>query len=216
MLNMKKTGQKISSLRKKNQFTQEGLAEKLNITAQAISRWENGHSLPETAMLPYLAQVLGCSLDELLMPAFSNDETSGMKKEIIGFVNRSKNIIINAIDSDNFPISSAVTKIGNENLDFIYFRKSLGSEFSKWYLKNPNTTIYLFDDESVNPHRKNGNRCSLSLKGKIEIVDKHGVNEQILPHIKDVVNGDFALWRFSIQSGKYYKDVKDGSIRFTF
>jgi len=61
-------GNQIALLRRQNGYTQEELAEKLGITAQAISRWENGHTLPETALLPLLAKLLNCSIDSILMP----------------------------------------------------------------------------------------------------------------------------------------------------
>ena len=61
-------GNQILLLRKRNGFTQEELAEKLEISAQAISKWENGHTLPETAMLPLLAKLFNTSIDSILMP----------------------------------------------------------------------------------------------------------------------------------------------------
>ena len=61
-------GNQILLLRKRNGFTQEELAEKLEISAQAISKWENGHTLPETALLPLLAKLLNTSIDSILMP----------------------------------------------------------------------------------------------------------------------------------------------------
>ena len=66
-------GNQIAALRKKNGFTQEELSEKLGITAQAVSKWENGHALPETAILPLLAEVLGCSIDSILAPFLVRD-----------------------------------------------------------------------------------------------------------------------------------------------
>ena len=45
-------GNQVLLLRKRNGFTQEELAEKLGIGGQAISKWENSHALPETALLP--------------------------------------------------------------------------------------------------------------------------------------------------------------------
>ena len=41
-------GEKLSKLRKENGISQEELAEKLNISRQAISKWENNESLPDT------------------------------------------------------------------------------------------------------------------------------------------------------------------------
>ena len=66
-------GSQIALLRKQNGFTQEELAEKLEITAQAISKWENGHTLPETALLPSLSKLLNSSIDSILMPNSINE-----------------------------------------------------------------------------------------------------------------------------------------------
>ena len=62
-------GNTIAALRKQIGFTQEELAGLLGITAQAISRWENGHSLPETALLPDLSKFLCSTIDAILMPS---------------------------------------------------------------------------------------------------------------------------------------------------
>jgi len=68
-------GKQIAHLRKQKGLTQEELAEKLNITAQAISKWENGHTLPETMLLPNLAKIFGCSIDTILMQFAEQDKT---------------------------------------------------------------------------------------------------------------------------------------------
>lgn len=73
MLDIKKVGIKIALLRKKNELSQERLAEMLCISPQAISKWENGHTLPETSLLPVLSQILGCTIDDMIMPAYSFD-----------------------------------------------------------------------------------------------------------------------------------------------
>jgi transcriptional regulator with XRE-family HTH domain len=73
MLDIICVGKKITHLRKKNKFSQEELAEKLGISAQAISKWENGHTLPETALLPLLAEIFDCSIDSILIPTAARD-----------------------------------------------------------------------------------------------------------------------------------------------
>lgn len=65
---METTGKRIAALRKERGYTGEALAERLNISPQAISKWENGKCLPETAILPKLAEALDCSIDSLLYP----------------------------------------------------------------------------------------------------------------------------------------------------
>lgn len=68
MLDNALIGNQILILRKRNGLTQEDLAQKLDVSPQAISKWENGHSLPETALLPQLAKLLNSSIDSILMP----------------------------------------------------------------------------------------------------------------------------------------------------
>lgn len=66
MLNNNKIGQRIASLRKERGYTQEQLAEVFHVTGQAVSKWEKGYALPDTGILPVLAEVLGTSIDQLL------------------------------------------------------------------------------------------------------------------------------------------------------
>lgn len=68
MLNKTAVGNQIAILRRQKGYTQAVLAEKLGVTAQAVSKWENGHTLPETAMLPLLSEFLGSSIDVILRP----------------------------------------------------------------------------------------------------------------------------------------------------
>jgi len=55
----------ISRYRKEAGLTQEALADKLNITFQAVSKWETGQTVPETMLLPSLARELKVSVDKL-------------------------------------------------------------------------------------------------------------------------------------------------------
>ncbi len=59
-------GRRIQALRKEAAFTQETLAEKMGITAQAVSKWENDLSCPDIMTLPSLARVLHTTVDALL------------------------------------------------------------------------------------------------------------------------------------------------------
>ena len=63
---MKNFGNKIKALRRKMNLTQEELAERLNISFQAISKWETNASLPDVTMLPVLANFFNVTTDELL------------------------------------------------------------------------------------------------------------------------------------------------------
>lgn len=59
-------GEKLFKLRKENGLSQEALAEKLNTTRQAISKWENGQGYPETEKLLMIGNIFGVSMDYLL------------------------------------------------------------------------------------------------------------------------------------------------------
>ena len=72
---MKETfGQRFSRLRKNLGLKQEDIAEKVNISAQAVSKWENDLSAPDISTLPILADILNVSLDELLSTDDSTEE----------------------------------------------------------------------------------------------------------------------------------------------
>lgn len=62
---MNNFGDKIFALRREKGLTQDALAELLGVTAQAVSKWERGESMPDTAMLPKIAEVFDVSLDAL-------------------------------------------------------------------------------------------------------------------------------------------------------
>ena len=59
-------GKRFSELRKKHHFTQEDIAKKLNITPQAISKWENDLSAPDIMLLKEIANIFNISIDGLL------------------------------------------------------------------------------------------------------------------------------------------------------
>ena len=61
-----KIGKFIADCRKKTNLTQMQLAEKLNITDRAISKWETGKSLPDSSIMLELCAVLGISVNDLL------------------------------------------------------------------------------------------------------------------------------------------------------
>ena len=58
-------GKHIKANRLRLNLTQEKLAEKLNVTAQAVSKWESGTGMPDIALLPELSSIFGVTIDEL-------------------------------------------------------------------------------------------------------------------------------------------------------
>ena len=64
---MKETfGQRFARLRKQRNLTQEELGERIGVSGQAVSKWENDASMPDISLLVQLSEILGVSLDELL------------------------------------------------------------------------------------------------------------------------------------------------------
>ena len=61
-----KIGKFIAECRKKNKLTQMQLAEKLNITDRAVSKWENGKGMPDSSIMLDLCNELKISVNELL------------------------------------------------------------------------------------------------------------------------------------------------------
>lgn len=58
-------GEKIKSLRKQKNISQEVFANYLGVTFQAVSKWENGYTMPDVTMIPAIASFFGVSTDEL-------------------------------------------------------------------------------------------------------------------------------------------------------
>ena len=59
-------GQRLSRLRKEKELTQSDLASRLNVTAQAVSKWENDQATPDIDILINLSELFEITLDELL------------------------------------------------------------------------------------------------------------------------------------------------------
>lgn len=70
-------GKRIATFRKEKNLKQDDLAQKLNISPQAISKWENDLTCPDISILPELSSILGVSIDELL---------TGKKEETVKMV----------------------------------------------------------------------------------------------------------------------------------
>ena len=62
----KTMGEIISTLRKENGMTQKELADMLNITDKAVSKWERDISYPDTQTIPKLSEIFGVSIEELM------------------------------------------------------------------------------------------------------------------------------------------------------
>ena len=74
-------GRRIARLRLAKTATQERLAKELNVSPQAVSKWENDINYPDISLLPDLARFLGVSVDELLSGASASTQESTAAQE---------------------------------------------------------------------------------------------------------------------------------------
>ena len=71
---------KIIRLRKKNGWSQEDLADKMNISRQAVSKWERDLSFSDISSIPKLAEIFEVSVDELIQVKTETKENIGKNK----------------------------------------------------------------------------------------------------------------------------------------
>lgn len=76
-------GDKLSKLRKENNYTQEQLADALGVSRQAISKWESNITYPETNKLIRISELFNCSLDYLLKDSEDSDRNNVANNETL-------------------------------------------------------------------------------------------------------------------------------------
>lgn len=79
-MNQEKIGNFISENRKKLNMTQEQLAEKMNVSKNAVSKWERGLNLPDASIMEDLCKILNISLNELFKGEYKNLEIKNLYK----------------------------------------------------------------------------------------------------------------------------------------
>ena len=80
-MNQEKIGKFIAEQRKKHNLTQSELAEKLNITDRAVSKWERGLNLPDASLMVELCKILNITVNELLSGEIIKKESYMEKAE---------------------------------------------------------------------------------------------------------------------------------------
>ncbi len=128
----------IVFLRKEKGLTQAQLAEKLNYSDKAVSKWERGESLPDVAVLKSLAEILGVSVDYLLE---SDHQKTEQKKAAVSRKKFRRRAIITSmcvmliwlIATVVFFILDTVTNLGHHWLCFVY---AAPVSFAVWLIFN--------------------------------------------------------------------------------
>jgi len=93
--------EKITIIRKMNNLTQEGFAEELGVSRQAVSKWENGTSVPDVQLLLRIADFYNLTLDQLVRDDFDLPISSLDEKKIAD----------NLLDKSNVSIDDYLGKI---------------------------------------------------------------------------------------------------------
>lgn len=133
-MDSKKIGAYIKELRIKNNLSQSQLAEKLSVTKQAISKWENGRGLPDIEMLKQLSTIFNVKIDEIIQGEHIPKEKKNTPLIILTLItiliisvfgiilvkNKTNNFVFNTIasDNDNFSIKGVIAY--NQNKKSIY------------------------------------------------------------------------------------------------
>ena len=98
-------GEKIKNLRTKNSLTQKDLAEKLFVTAQAVSRWENNEVEPSIATLTEMAKIFNVSVSELLE---EEQKQENVAKEEAVVAESANKVVLAVCEHCNKPIYNAI------------------------------------------------------------------------------------------------------------
>ena len=134
---MKETfGQRFARLRKSKGYTQEQIADKVNISYQAVSKWENDISSPDISILGELANILGVTIDELLGRVDPNEVKLVDQNERKDIKNMVLKIVVDSKDGDKVNVKlpmlliktfldsgMAVPVSGNKALENIDFKQ---------------------------------------------------------------------------------------------
>lgn len=99
-------GKRIAALRKQKELRQDDIAQLLDVSPQAVSKWENDQACPDIGLLPKLAQILGVTTDELLSSKHALQEVRVLppeeRKDIKDMLLR---IIVDSSDGDKVRIN---------------------------------------------------------------------------------------------------------------
>ena len=125
-------GENLQLIRKKNQLSQERLAEMLGVSRQAVSKWELGEGYPEVDKLLLLSKKLNVSIDSLLGGENTTDVSEkGKSPAPIRIISPHEGVIINA---------SKVTRsqqfMGSKNSPKFALFASDGNDLSLWGAQN--------------------------------------------------------------------------------
>ena len=173
-------GRRIARLRLAKTATQERLAKELNVSPQAVSKWENDINYPDISLLPDLARFLGVSVDELLSGASASTQETAVAQESAAV--RSAAEVVYVVDEEPF-----------EDVDQGIATQSSGFSFGKLFGKS---MVKVEKNDEADGSKKKGVRLG---NGSA----KHGLHVYIVSDDGDVVDMcvPLGLAKFVLNSG---------------
>ncbi|MBF0921519.1 MAG: helix-turn-helix transcriptional regulator [Atopobium sp.] len=180
-------GRRIARLRLAKTATQERLAKELNVSPQAVSKWENDINYPDISLLPDLARFLGVSVDELLSGASASTQESADAQESVAV--RSAAEVISVAADEPAEIVEEPTEQDNQGIA----AQSSGFSFGKLFGKS---MIKVEKNDEADGSKKKGVRLG---NGSA----KHGLHVYVVSDDGDVVDMcvPLGLAKFVLNSG---------------
>lgn len=178
-------GRRIARLRLAKTATQERLAKELNVSPQAVSKWENDINYPDISLLPDLARFLGVSVDELLSGASASTQESTSVQE-------STAEVVSVESEKPAEIVEEPAEQENEGVA----TQSSGFSFGKLFGKSMVKVEKNDDDDNGGNSKKKGVRVG---NGSA----KHGLHVYVVSNNGDVVDMcvPLGLAKFALNSG---------------
>ena len=180
-------GRRIARLRLARTATQERLAKELNVSPQAVSKWENDINYPDISLLPDLARFLGVSVDELLSGASASTQESVAAQE--SAAEKSSAEVISVAADEPAEIVEELTEQDNQGIT----TQSSGFSFGKLFGKS---MIKVEKNDEADGSKKKGVRLG---NGSA----KHGLHVYVVSDDGDVVDMcvPLGLAKFVLNSG---------------
>ncbi len=180
-------GRRIARLRLAKTATQERLAKELNVSPQAVSKWENDINYPDISLLPDLARFLGVSVDELLSGASASAQESVAAQE--SAAEKSTAEVVSAADDEPVEIVEEPTEHADQGIA----TQSSGFSFGKLFGKS---MVKVEKNDEADDNKKKGVRLG---NGSA----KHGLHVYVVSDDGDVVDMcvPLGLAKFVLNSG---------------
>lgn len=179
-------GRRIARLRLAKTATQERLAKELNVSPQAVSKWENDINYPDISLLPDLARFLGVSVDELLSGASASTQESAAQESA---AEKSTAEVVSVAADEPAEIVEELTEQDNQGIAV----QSSGFSFGKLFGKS---MVKVEKNDEADGSKKKGVRLG---NGSA----KHGLHLYVVSDDGDVVDMcvPLGLAKFVLNSG---------------